>query len=133
MGARRPRPDAPPLEPAHRCREGRSGCRRGSESGIGAPALEAAATEILTSTRRGLPPEPWAPLTAREFEVARLIAEGSTNGEIAGDLGVTRKTAASHVEHILAKLGVGRRAEIAAWAASRPVLHSRPHGSDREE
>jgi hypothetical protein len=31
------------------------------------------------------------------------------------------------------KLGVGRRAAIAAWTASRPVLHSRPHGSDREE
>jgi ATP/maltotriose-dependent transcriptional regulator MalT len=98
---------------------------------LGAPALEAAAAEILTSARRGVSPEPWDPLTAREFEVARLIAEGRTNGEIAGDLGVTRKTVASHVEHILAKLGVGRRAEIAAWTASRPVLHSRPHGEDR--
>ena len=44
-----------------------------------------------------------------------------------------RKTVAAHVEHILAKLGVGRRAEIAAWTASGPVLHSRPHGGDREE
>ena len=37
------------------------------------------------------------------------------------------------VEHILAKLGVGRRAEIAVWVARNPVLHSRPHGDDREE
>jgi DNA-binding CsgD family transcriptional regulator len=100
---------------------------------LGAPALEAAAAEIVATARRGQPVEPWAPLTAREFEVARLIAEGRTNGEIAGDLGVTRKTVASHVEHILAKLGVGRRTEVAAWTAGRPVLHSRPHGSDREE
>jgi DNA-binding CsgD family transcriptional regulator len=100
---------------------------------LGAPALIAVATEILSSARRGVSPEPWDPLTAREFEVARLIAVGSTNAEIAADLGVSRKTVASHVEHILAKLGVGRRAEIAAWTASRPVLNSRPHGSDREE
>jgi DNA-binding CsgD family transcriptional regulator/tetratricopeptide (TPR) repeat protein len=100
---------------------------------MGASAIEAAAAEITTTARRGVSPDPWAPLTAREFEVARLIAEGHTNAEIAEDIGVTRKTAASHVEHILAKLGVGRRAEIAAWTASRAVLHSRPHGSDREE
>jgi DNA-binding CsgD family transcriptional regulator/tetratricopeptide (TPR) repeat protein len=100
---------------------------------LGAPALQANAAGILTSARRGVAPEPWDPLTAREFEVARLIAEGRTNGEIALDLGVARKTVASHVEHILAKLGAGRRAEIAAWTASRPVLHSRPHGRDREE
>jgi DNA-binding CsgD family transcriptional regulator/tetratricopeptide (TPR) repeat protein len=100
---------------------------------LGAPALATSAAEILTAARRGASPEPWDPLTAREFEVARLIADGRTNGEIASDLGVARKTVAAHVEHILAKLGVGRRAEIAAWTASRPVLHSRPHGSDREE
>lgn len=55
------------------------------------------------------------PLTAREFEVARLIAEGATNREIAERLVIAPKTASAHVEHILAKLGVSRRAEIAAW------------------
>jgi len=61
--------------------------------------------------------EPWRPLTAREFAVARLVAEGLTNGEIATELGIASKTASSHVEHILAKLGASRRAEIAAWAS----------------
>ena len=61
--------------------------------------------------------EPWRPLTAREFAVARLITEGLTNGEIAASLGIAPKTASSHVEHILAKLGASRRAEIAAWAS----------------
>src|SRR4029079_17746314 len=61
--------------------------------------------------------EPWRPLTARELEVARLIGEGMTNAEIADSLGIAPKTASSHVEHILAKLGASRRAEIATWAS----------------
>ena len=61
--------------------------------------------------------EPWRPLTAREFEVARLIGEGYTNVEIADSLGIAPKTASSHVEHILAKLGASRRAEIATWVS----------------
>jgi DNA-binding CsgD family transcriptional regulator len=100
----------------------------------GAVAIVAAADDLLRAAGRGVDPEPWAPLTSREFEVARLIAEGYTNVEIAGELLITRKTVASHVEHILAKLGVGRRAEIAVWASGRtaarttrdPVLDSRP-------
>ena len=91
--------------------------------GAGDPA---AAAEILRSVGRGGEPEAWAPLTAREFEVARCIAEGRTNADIADELQIATKTVASHVEHILAKLGVDRRTEIAAWTASRPVLHSRP-------
>lgn len=57
------------------------------------------------------------PLTSREYEVAKLIAEGATNREIAERLVIAPKTASSHVEHILAKLGVARRAEIAAWVS----------------
>ncbi len=64
--------------------------------------------------------EPWHPLTARELEVARLIAAGSTNAGIAAELGIAPKTASAHVEHILAKLGVGRRTEIATWVATLP-------------
>jgi DNA-binding CsgD family transcriptional regulator len=62
--------------------------------------------------------EPWRPLTAREFAVAQLISEGYTNAEIADSLGIAPKTASSHVEHILAKLGASRRAEIATWAST---------------
>ncbi len=68
--------------------------------------------------RHGSLDEPWRPLTSREFEVARLIADGMTNGEIAGELSIAPKTASAHVEHILAKLGVARRAEVAAWVAT---------------
>jgi DNA-binding CsgD family transcriptional regulator len=62
--------------------------------------------------------ERWHPLTAREFEVARLITEGRTNSEIAKELLIAPRTASSHVEHILAKLGASRRSEIAAWATT---------------
>jgi DNA-binding NarL/FixJ family response regulator len=61
--------------------------------------------------------EPWRPLTSREYEVARLVGEGLTNGEIADTLGIAPKTASSHVEHILSKLGASRRTEIATWAS----------------
>ena len=64
--------------------------------------------------------EPWHPLTSRELEVARLIAVGSTNAEIAAELGIAPKTASAHVEHILAKLGAARRAEIASWVTTLP-------------
>jgi DNA-binding CsgD family transcriptional regulator len=86
----------------------------------------AARTDELSRVGRGrsLADEPWRPLTAREFEVARLIAEGLTNGEIAERLDIAPKTASSHVEHILAKLAVTRRTEIAAWASA--VLRSSP-------
>jgi DNA-binding CsgD family transcriptional regulator len=60
---------------------------------------------------------PWSPLTGREWEVATLVADGLTNGEVAARLGLATRTASAHVEHILAKLGVSRRAEIAAWVA----------------
>ncbi|MEO5704475.1 MAG: LuxR C-terminal-related transcriptional regulator, partial [Candidatus Limnocylindrales bacterium] len=66
---------------------------------------------------RGAEVEAWHPLTVREFEVARKIAEGLTNAQIGEDLFVSPKTVSAHVEHILAKLGVARRTEVAAWVA----------------
>jgi non-specific serine/threonine protein kinase len=50
--------------------------------------------------------------------VAVLIAQGLTNAEIAARLVITGGTAGSHVAHILAKLGLRSRAQIAAWAVS---------------
>lgn len=82
------------------------------------PSMLARADALVRLARgRVAQEEPWRPLTAREFEVARLITEGRTNAEIATSLGIAPKTASSHVEHILAKLGASRRTEIAAWAS----------------
>ena len=85
---------------------------------LASPALAERAETLLRMARgHASDDEPWRPLTAREFEVARLIGEGMTNAEIADSLGIAPKTASSHVEHILAKLGASRRAEIATWAS----------------
>jgi DNA-binding CsgD family transcriptional regulator len=90
------------------------------------PLLARADELAKASHGRGLEAEPWRPLTVREFEVARLIAGGFTNAEIAGELSIAPKTASAHVEHILAKLGVARRAEIATWVAgvARPATET---------
>jgi DNA-binding CsgD family transcriptional regulator len=85
-----------------------------------ARAVVAEADRLLAGAGGDRPAAPWAPLTAREFEVARLVAAGNTNRQIAAELFLSPKTVGSHVEHILAKLGVARRAEIAAWVASLP-------------
>ncbi|AHH19663.1 putative transcriptional regulator [Nocardia nova SH22a] len=60
-----------------------------------------------------------SPLTARELEVAELVAQGMTNREIAGRLVIAPRTADTHVRHILTKLDFGKRAQIAAWMAGR--------------
>jgi non-specific serine/threonine protein kinase len=62
-----------------------------------------------------------APLTPRELQVARLIAGGRSNKEIAAELVISQRTAENHVEHILTKLGFTSRAQVATWVtASQP-------------
>ncbi len=64
---------------------------------------------------RGTPP---SVLTPRQVEVARLVARGLTNREIADRLTITERTAESHVERIRARLGFRSRAQIGAWVAA---------------
>ena len=58
-------------------------------------------------------------LTAREREVAALIAQGKTSQEIADLLVISERTAEGHVSNILGKLGFTSRAQIAAWVVER--------------
>jgi DNA-binding CsgD family transcriptional regulator len=84
----------------------------------GAAILVEAADRLSGTFNRGRPAEPWHPLSAREFEVAQLVAAGLTNRQIADRLVLAPKTISAHVEHILMKLGAARRTEIAAWTAA---------------
>ena len=56
------------------------------------------------------------PLTPREHEIAKLIAKGLSNREIADELVISPATAARHVANILAKLGFSSRTQVASWA-----------------
>ena len=58
-----------------------------------------------------------SPLSAREREVAILVAQGLSNREIAAKLVISERTAEGHVEQVRNKLGFHSRAQIAAWVA----------------
>ena len=61
-------------------------------------------------------------LTTREVEVLALLARGHLNREIAQALAVTPKTAANHIEHIYAKLGVSSRAAATLYATQHGLM-----------
>lgn len=78
------------------------------------------ADAIVHAVRRflGLPPlrsVPGASVTRRQYEVAQLVAQGLTNRDIAGRLGISERSAESHVERIRIRLGFRSRSQIAAW------------------
>jgi len=58
-------------------------------------------------------------LTEREMQVARLVAGGRSNKQIAAELVISQRTAEGHVERILTKLGFTSRAQVAAWVAAQ--------------
>jgi len=58
-------------------------------------------------------------LTRRERQVAELIGEGLSNRQIAARLGTSQRTAESHVENILRKLGFTARAQVATWVVQQ--------------
>ncbi|WP_369369153.1 AAA family ATPase (plasmid) [Streptomyces sp. CG4] len=66
---------------------------------------------------RGRPSHGWEALTATERKVADLVAQGLSNPHIAERLFISRRTVQTHVSHILAKLDMNSRVEIAALAA----------------
>jgi non-specific serine/threonine protein kinase len=76
---------------------------------------------------------PGGVLTGREREVVALIAEGRSNKEIAAALVVTLGTAANHVQHILNKLGLHSRSQIAAWAVQHRVRRGRDAAGGRRK
>ena len=65
---------------------------------------------------------PGGPLTPRELEVLKLIAEAHTSDQIALELGITRRTVDRHRENMLAKLGMRDRVELTRYAIRRGLV-----------
>ena len=76
------------------------------------------------------PPSGPDALTPREREVARLLAEGLSNSQLAERLYISPRTAAVHVSNILSKLGASSRTEVAAWAVRDGLASDRPARPD---
>lgn len=66
-------------------------------------------------------PEVEAGLSPRESEILREIVQGSSNKEIARRLGIAETTVKIHVQHILRKLGLSSRVQVAVWASERGI------------
>jgi DNA-binding NarL/FixJ family response regulator len=85
--------------------------------------LDPAVTQkLLDKVKRlasGHRPDAIAELSAQERKVLALVAEGKTNKEIAGALGLSDKTVKNYLSHVFEKLNLSRRAEAAAFFARR--------------
>lgn len=84
-------------------------------------AVLAELTEQRVATPASKSP-PGSTLTRRECEVARLLATGMSNRQIAEQLYVSERTAESHVQNILTKLGFGSRSQVALWAIREGLI-----------
>lgn len=81
-------------------------------------------TELLDAVRRaaagglhfGVRPGNGVTLTAREREVLRLVVDGASNDEIGGRLGISARTAESHLRRLFERFGLASRTELAARA-----------------
>lgn len=87
---------------------------------LGMPGPAQRAAELLSRLHAT------GPLTAREREIATLLADELSNREIAARLVLSERTVESHVRSVLAKLGLANRVQIAAWA--RREMRAGPQG-----
>lgn len=110
-------------------------CLRALLAWVGAPATPRRSTSVAKAVNELLEKEPWAvyaamrrlalanipndvlseryQLTKRETDVARLLAVGKTNSEVATALAISEHTARRHTEQVLSKLHVHSRAAVA--------------------
>jgi HD-GYP domain-containing protein (c-di-GMP phosphodiesterase class II) len=114
---REPRPYREPLSAQDAAGELRAEVHAGRMDGDAVEAVLGAAGHRVKRRREGP-----AGLTAREVEVLRLLARGLSNRAIADRLVISPKTAANHIEHIYAKIGVSTRARASLFAMSQGLL-----------
>jgi DNA-binding NarL/FixJ family response regulator len=97
-------------------------CMRG-EAFLYPPAVATLVRDYLEGARLGEAP-PEDPLTARELEVVKLIAEGHTSEEIAAELVLSKKTVERHRANILDKLGMRNRVDLTRYAIRRGLVEA---------
>jgi DNA-binding NarL/FixJ family response regulator len=86
--------------------------------------LDPAAARILAKgMRTRIEQQPVEALTERELEVLSLVGHGRSNKEIAADLGITERTARTHVSNILGKLDLQSRTQAALYAVERKLVN----------
>jgi DNA-binding NarL/FixJ family response regulator len=83
--------------------------------------LDPVVARRMMSSLRTAPPEE-VDLTSREHAVLRLVGEGRANKEIASELGISERTARTHVSNILRKLGLSSRTQAALWAVREGLV-----------
>jgi HD-GYP domain-containing protein (c-di-GMP phosphodiesterase class II)/DNA-binding CsgD family transcriptional regulator len=113
------RPHRPALGTEEAAAELRREVRAGRLDGDAASAVLEVAGAGRPRRRGNLRP---AGLSEREVEVARLVAAGCSNPEIAERLVISRRTAEHHVQHIYAKVGVSSRAGLALFAHEHHLI-----------
>jgi NarL family two-component system response regulator LiaR len=85
--------------------------------------LDPAVSRLLAQRlRQRKTEEPIEPLTGREKEVLGQLAKGASNKEIAYELGITERTARTHVSNILGKLGLASRTQAALYAVEHKLV-----------
>ena len=84
-------------------------------------AIAALIRDYLDRAGRG-DATPTDPLTARELEIVKLVAEGHTSDEIAEALVIAKKTVEHHRSHILEKLGMRDRVDLTRYAIRRGLV-----------
>jgi DNA-binding CsgD family transcriptional regulator len=86
-------------------------------------SLEEAVSEALAATLPAArtPADAQFGLTARELDTLRQLVEGKSDADIASALFISRRTAATHIEHIYSKLGVSSRAAAAVFAVRHGI------------
>jgi DNA-binding NarL/FixJ family response regulator len=92
---------------------------RGHHSNLMAASLVSSREPVLVISWRRSPGQV-AALTAREEEIASLIAAGLSNKEIARRLKICLPTTKSHVHNILGKLELERRGQVSRWLRENP-------------
>jgi len=86
------------------------------------PAAVTALIRDYLERARGGEATPEDPLTPRELEVVKLIAEGHTSEEIAAQLFISKKTVDRHRANILEKLGMRNRVQLTRYAIRRGLV-----------